>query len=173
MSNHDIAVGRAYEAAVFERLTTKHEQWVSHHRVNWADQPSKFTIYTDAERVSLANRAALAGRLSDALSTGAEPSLPLTYERLSQLLFLTNGVFSRRTDLDWNLDHRDRLSHLVQTYGRPSASGGGMYPFEPYTVAGSDGTLAPGVYHYANAHHALGTLRRGDWTDHVRRAVGN
>lgn len=173
MSNRDTQIGREYEDLVLRRP----EPLVPRGRtVDWGDQPSHFKIYNDVPRLPLHNGTDATlrplGRLVvDAPLPHEGESQPLTYERLSSLLLLTNGLLGRRLDVNWNPENGNMLRHEGSTYARPAASGGGRYPCELYLVTGPQSGLPAGVYHYDNAHHAAARLTRGDHTQHVRAAL--
>lgn len=46
---------------------------------------------------------------------------------------------------------------------RPVPSAGARYPAEVYVAAGAGHGVAPALYHYDPAHHALEAVREGDW----------
>lgn len=171
MSNRDTQLGREYEDLVLRRP----EPLVPRGRtVDWADQPSHFKLYYDVPRLPLRAAADTTLHPLGQLATGAThegAAQPLTYERLSSLLLLTNGLLGRRLDVNWNPEYENVLRHEGAIYARPAASGGGRYPCELYLVTGAQSGLAAGVYHYDTAHHAAERLTRGDRTQHVRAAL--
>src|SRR5215204_1580085 len=173
MSNRDIEICREYEESVIRRASDWRNALVPRsHTVNWDDQPSRFKVYFDTPRLPLPERMAALGTLAD---TAARPGDEvargdLSLEELATLLRLSNGVLRRKLDINWNLDHNGRAAHAHAVYGRPAASGGGMYPYELYLVTGGGRALLPGVYHYDTAHHALEQLVAGDVSRRVRAA---
>jgi SagB-type dehydrogenase family enzyme len=173
MSNQDIQVCREYEESVIRRASDWKSALVPRsHNVNWEDQPSRFKVYFDTPRLPLPERLARLGTLAE---TAARPedegSRDLSLEELATLLRLSNGVLRRKLDINWNLDHNGRAAHAHAVYGRPAASGGGMYPYELYLVTGRGSAVLPGAYHYDTAHHALEQLAAGDLGPRVRAAV--
>jgi SagB-type dehydrogenase family enzyme len=177
MSNRDIQICRDYENSVIRRGSDWKDALVPRsHTVNWDDQPSRFKIYFDAPRLPLPERLVELGSLTATRArTDEEPSAghDLSIEQLATLLRLSNGVLQRKLDINWNLDHTGRAVHAHAVHARPAASGGGMYPYETYLVTGDGRALAPGVYHYDTAHHALEQLVAGDVSRRVRAAVQN
>jgi SagB-type dehydrogenase family enzyme len=148
------------------------------HKVNWNDQPSRFKIYLNTTRLPLAPEVpSTLGTLSkvagkkQSLIAASSAMQDLSYEKLSTLLRFTNGVIGRKLDINWNLDHLGKAAHAHATYSRPSASGGGMYPYELYLVPGRSRLLLPGIYHYDAAHHGLERLALGDVGGRVRAAI--
>jgi SagB-type dehydrogenase family enzyme len=172
MTNSETELCRDYEAMVFERLTTTDPRWVVLPSIDWEDQPSRFKVYQGAELHPLP---VCYGRplasFGSVLSSEPVRPQPLTSDRLSQLLLYTNGILGRKMDLNWNSDNFGRLHISGAAHTRGPASGGGMYPFEIYYVAGTGGTVTPGIYHYDTAHHSLARICTGDWTSVVRRAT--
>jgi hypothetical protein len=173
MSNREIEIGREYEELVLRR---PYPLVPREHVVNWMDKPSRLKVYTEVTRFPLAEVSNVRlGALSDILLGGKQEqslSASLSYEQLSMLLLLTNGLLQRKLDINWNEDTAGRMHHDSPNYSRPAASGGGAYPFELYLVNGpNSGALQAGVYHYDTAHHALERLSRGDVTAQVREAA--
>lgn len=142
--------------------------------VDWDDEPSRFKLYQNATRQALPYRLPAQtvplAELASAQRVAAQPER-LSYEQLSTLLLLTNGLLRRKLDINWSQDNHERHSHVGSAYSRPAASGGGMYPFELYLVAGTEQAVLPGVYHYDGAHHALAQLALGDTLPQVRAAT--
>jgi SagB-type dehydrogenase family enzyme len=140
--------------------------------VDWADAPGVFKLYRGRPRIALGYAAA----------TGARRAGPLPPEQLGQLLADSYGLTRKR----WTAVNA--LRRVIGTRGaslkstgrvpldtstlRPVASGGARFPGELYVVAGSHAGIPAGVYHYDAAHHALVTLRAGDWTSKVAACVG-
>src|SRR5215207_2833897 len=176
MPNRDTQVCREYEESVIRRGSDWRDALVPRsHTVNWDDQPSRFKVYFDAPRLPLPEGLRELGPLAATAARAADGSgAPQDFgvEQLATLLRLSNGVLKRKLDINWNLDHTGRAAHAHTVYGRPAASGGGMYPYELYLVTGGGRALLPGVYHYDTAHHALEQLVAGDVSRRVRAAVG-
>lgn len=171
VGNDDTAVVREYAEAVFRRNREPMEPIAF--EIDWADQPSRHKTYVGVPRLPLppAGLAGPAGVLLDHSAGG--PVTRWDLGRLATLLRLSYGVLDRRMKVNWNQD-ADKRGHLpAATWGRGTASGGGMYPVELYVVSGPGGPLLPGVYHYATAHHELERLVAGDVTAWVRAATGN
>lgn len=101
--------------------------------------------YPGAERLALPEAAEdTPGRLVDALggTPAGAPSTPLSLEKLSRLLLLTNGVTGPRGQL------------------RAAPSAGALYAGEVYVAAERVEGLPPGLYYYLVPDHAI--LRIGD-----------
>ncbi|HEY0546565.1 MAG TPA: SagB family peptide dehydrogenase [Pyrinomonadaceae bacterium] len=174
MPNRDVDISREYEGLVVNRGIDHYALVPPEHEINWGDQPSRYKIYNDVLRLPLSLCAPdRLGSLADVLRETAplRHDAPLTYEELSTLLLLTNGIFERKLDVNWSQEHSSLVQYAHASYARPTASGGGMYPFELYVVTGRGGALLPGVYHYDNAHHALERLSVGDVSSRVRAAT--
>ncbi len=77
---------------------------------------------------------------------------PLALADVSQLLWAAQGVTSA-------------------SGGRTAPSAGALYPLEVFLVAGAVSGLAPGVYHYLPASHALAPGRPGDLRAELARAA--
>lgn len=106
-----------------------------------------------SERLSLPSpsrdgRVPLERTLQDRRTVREFTAEPLTLAEISQLLWSLQGV----TGPDG---------------GRTAPSAGALYPLEVYLAAGRTQNLAPGVYGYAPAAHALTLLSDGD----VREAL--
>jgi SagB-type dehydrogenase family enzyme len=144
------------------------------YQVNWADQPSRFKTYPGAERIALPGRLPRLPTLAQ-LRDGAATPLPDAgeLERLGLLLRLGYGVLQRRLAVNWNQDLSNRARFPHATWGRGTASGGGMYPVELYWVAGPSAPVPAGIYHYATGHHALERLLAGDVSPAVAAATGD
>lgn len=140
---------------------------------DWADQPSRHKTYLGVRRFPLprGDGLELAGAGDVLFGAGPEDRGPAwTGESLAALLRLSYGVLDRRLRVSWNQDSEVRALYPEALWGRGTASGGGMYPLEVYWVAGPDGPLGPGVYHYSTAHHAFERLLSGDLSGEVRAA---
>jgi SagB-type dehydrogenase family enzyme len=140
---------------------------------DWADQPSRHKTYLGVRRFPLprGDGLELAGAGEVLFGAGPEDRGPAwTGESLAALLRLSYGVLDRRLRVSWNQDSEVRALYPEALWGRGTASGGGMYPLEVYWVAGPDGPLGPGVYHYSTAHHAFERLLSGDLSGEVRAA---
>ncbi|MFJ9914909.1 SagB family peptide dehydrogenase [Actinacidiphila glaucinigra] len=140
---------------------------------DWEDQPSRHKTYLGVRRFPVPPGVGrpLAPTADVVLKAPPPGPGPLwTVGSLASLLRLSCGVLDRRLRVNWNQDSHVRVLYPEALWGRGSASGGGMYPLEVYWVAGPSGPLAPGVYHYATAHHAFERLVAGDLTAEVRDA---
>jgi SagB-type dehydrogenase family enzyme len=91
--------------------------------------------------------------------TGGFERTSLSLGQLGRLLYFTNGVTERRRE--WG--------QPVLLRAAPSA--GALYAGEVYVVALRVRDLIPGVYYYAVHSHRLVEVRRGLFTDTLRRAV--
>jgi SagB-type dehydrogenase family enzyme len=174
MPNREIEICREYDELVVQRGINHYALIPREHIINWGDQPSRYKIYNDVFRLPLSPVAPESlGSLLE-IVRDAPPRAQvqhLTYEELSTLLLLTNGIFERKLDVNWSQEHSSLTQYAQAAYARPTISGGGMYPFELYVVAGPGGPALPGVYHYDNAHHALERLSVGDVSHRVRAAT--
>jgi SagB-type dehydrogenase family enzyme len=171
MSDVRAQIVRDYAEAVFRRSREPMEP--AAHVPDWADQPARHKTYPDAPLLPLPT-----GPRPDELTFAEVNRAPqpadgcYTLDRLSTLLRLSYGVLDRRLRLDWN--HAQPLARYPgATWGRGTPSGGALYPLEIYWVAGVDGPVPTGIYHYATGHHALEMLATGNFTEHVRAAVGD
>ncbi len=175
MANREIEVCQDYAAAVFERSTKQMEPY--NFVPNFYDQPSRFKIYFDVERVALSTNfprslASMADIL-ERVSTPQSESRSLSTDELATILQFAHGALTRRLKITWNHDARPLAVYHASpfAYGRGTPSGGGMYPTEIYWASGSSGKLVPGLYHYDNAHHALERLFTGDVTRQIQAAL--
>ncbi|MBM0278112.1 SagB family peptide dehydrogenase [Micromonospora tarensis] len=170
MQQEAVEVVREYTEAVFRRARTPMEPL--NYEVDWVDQPSRHKSYPDAPRLPLPVAVPELPTLRD-LHTGAHPppTSGWSLTSLAALLRLSYGVLDRRLAVNWNQDVAKRAHFEHAVWGRGTASGGGMYPVELYLVAGADGPLLPGVYHYHTGAHVLERLLAGDLTGSVRAAL--
>jgi SagB-type dehydrogenase family enzyme len=177
MPNSDAEICREYEELVFSRGSDPRNTLVpKDHAIDWDDQPSRFKFYRGVSRLplseaippDLASLSALAGKKA---GLGAGDARELSFEEISILLRLTNGVLRRKLDINWNLDHDGRGHQAHSVFARPSSSGGGMYPFELYLATARGRSLPPGLYHYDAGHHALERLHAGDAGGRIRAAL--
>jgi SagB-type dehydrogenase family enzyme len=173
MLNQKTHVCSDYLEAVFRRARNAMEPKDFH--PNWDDQPSRYKIYQDVERIPLPVALPTTfSSMATALELIAHPQMDpkgLTYEEISTILLLTHGVINRRLDVNWNRDAHGRAKYAQATLGRGTASGGGMYPTEIFWACGPGGPLQTGIYHYDNAHHAMGRLYSGDVTTRIQVAL--
>jgi SagB-type dehydrogenase family enzyme len=177
MLNRETHICRSYAQAAFRRAIEPLEppDFVP----NWHDHPSLYKIYANTERLALPlerprELLSLEQLFTRIASPQAQISRPegLPLEELATMLYFAHGVLSRRLKI-----HPDQKAHMVaryystDLYARGTASGGGLYPTEIYWICGEGNAVAPGIYHYDNAHHALEHLFTGDATSIVQAAA--
>lgn len=177
MLNRETHICRSYAQAAFRRAIEPLEppDFVP----NWRDHPSLYKIYKNTERLTLPlerprELLSLEQLFARIASPQAQVNQPknLQIEELATMLYFAHGVLSRRLKI-----HPDQKAQMVaryyrtDLYARGTASGGGLYPTEIYWVCGAGNTVAPGIYHYDNAHHELEQLFTGDATPIVRAAA--
>jgi SagB-type dehydrogenase family enzyme len=169
VSNAETAVSRDYAEAVLRRSREPMEPLTFD--IGWDDQPSRHKVYPGALRLPLPapthSTAPATTLLSRAASDGGWDLV-----KLATVLRLSCGVLDRRLRVNWNQDAAKRASYPLTTWGRGTASGGGMYPVETYLVSGARGPLLPGVYHYATGHDELERLVTGDVGAAMAAATG-
>lgn len=174
MLNRETSICQRYAEAIFRRNIEPMEPREFH--PNWSDQPSRLKIYQQVERLALPTtalpRLASMGEILTRLQTPCGQPEALGQREIAAMLQFAHGQLNRRLDVNWNRNHRDRVPYFRSTFGRGTASGGGMYPTEIFWVSGQSGSFLPGVYHYDNGQHALARLLSGDVTRQVRQAVG-
>lgn len=129
---------------------------------DWGDQPSRFKIYRDANRIPLSPWLPLALGPTHGSTQGEVPYECDPFDRLAAMLRLANGPVKRKLDMNWNLSHGGDARFAYPTCARATASGGGLYPVEYYLLALRANDLLPGVYHYDSAHDALERLAAAD-----------
>ncbi len=78
--------------------------------------------------------------------------------QISQLVWAAQGI-TRKQD------------HLRRGGFRTAPSAGALYPLEFYVVAGEDGTLPAGIYHYHPLEHSLESVRSGDYRKKLATAA--
>lgn len=120
--------------------------------INWGRQPAPFKEYAWAPKVALpppykAEGLSLEEAIRRRRSVRDYSGHPLSLEDLSRLLYYACGI----TETRWGIGLR----------AAPSA--GALYPIEVYPVIHRVTGLAPGIYHYSYADHALEQLRLGDF----------
>lgn len=145
------------------------------YKVNWDDAPLHHKVYLDVARRPLPRpfRAMPDTSVSEAIPSVAStpPNTAIDEDVLSDLL-VCYGHLDRRTEQNWNEDSKRKLSPSIALWGRPTASGGGMYPLEQYVVAGAGSQWSTGIGHYDAINHALGILDRADHTETLAAATG-
>lgn len=135
----------------------------SQHRLDFANQPLPFKIYTDLEPIPLPREfAPSAGTALEAIGGTLEPDPALIVDRtlIARLCYYANGV-----------------TRLLRRPGgtvpfRAAACTGALYHIELYLVCQDLADLAAGVYHYAAHDHALRRLRSGDFRAALAAATG-
>src|SRR5579883_1384348 len=174
MTNQNADICREYVEAVFQRA--RHEMEPKNFHPNWDDQPSRYKVYQQVERLplpfALPTTFPSMATVMEHLRHPKRVPQALTYEELSTILLLAYGAINRRLDVNWNRDVYDRARYIHANFGRGTASGGGMYPTEIFWACGPGGPLQSGIYHYDNAHHALARLYTGDLTRRIQAALG-
>jgi SagB-type dehydrogenase family enzyme len=127
------------------------------------ERPRPEKPYPGAPRIALPHAAALAPLpLADAAQAGPARAFsgePIALGVLSSLLKLTNGVTGFIPGSD------------PPELRRAAPSAGALYAGEVYVVAERVAGLAPGVYSYAVAEHALVSIRAGRALGDVAQAV--
>lgn len=143
--------------------------------VNWDDAPLHHKVYLSTPRLSLSSPFKTMPKvdISTAVSSLSKisPDESVNATILSDFL-ACYAELDRRTELNWNEDALRKLSPQNALWGRPTASGGGMYPLEQYVVAGPDSAIPTGLAHYDAANHALDVLDGADHTKGFAEATG-
>nr|MDT0663374.1 nitroreductase family protein [Micromonospora sp. DSM 115978] len=101
---------------------------------------------------------------------GGPEARPWTAAEVTALADLAYGVHQRRLAANWNQDLAGQAHYPSATWGRGTASGGGMYPLEIYWVAGGGAPVRPGIYHFHTGHRAWQRLASGAQTAAIRAA---
>ncbi|MEY9962502.1 SagB-type dehydrogenase family enzyme [Streptacidiphilus sp. MAP12-16] len=143
---------------------------------DWADQPRDGRHFPGAERFALPGRdpvAEAAGATVQSGLTGPRGDRPFTLPLLGAMLQDSCGLLSRRLAVHANVSMMTMPSYQSAGWSRGSASGGGLYPVGVHWVSGPSGPLAPGVYHYSAAHHAMRRLLAGDVSAEVGAALSD
>lgn len=134
--------------------------------LDWANQPSPYKRYLDAERLSLPQE--ISGDLPptlELLRCLAEPDSPLPRRPLGL------GELSTLCQLGYGITARKGYPGLVYDL-RAAPSAGALFPCELYVALRGVEGVADGVYHYAPADHSLSCLRRGDFLPVLQAAAG-
>ncbi|MDH7487199.1 MAG: SagB/ThcOx family dehydrogenase [Anaerolineae bacterium] len=134
--------------------------------LDWANQPSPYKQYLEAERLSLPQEVSgdlpptleLLRRLAEPGSSA--PCRPAGLGELSTLCQLGYGITAQKV-----------YPGLVYDL-RAAPSAGALFPCELYVALRGVEGVADGVYHYAPADHSLGCLRRGDFLPVLQAAAG-
>jgi len=130
-------------------------------RPRFDSRPTDFKPYPGLPRTPLpAARRAPSRPLADVVrafapSSGFDEAAPLSLGQLARLLHFTNGATGRRD------------GRLL----RAAPSAGALYAGEVYVVAERVEGLAPGIYSYAVAEHALVRVRPGAFAAEVERSL--
>lgn len=158
-----MSTAQEYVEAIFRRARVPLEPADFH--PDWADQPFRHKAYADAGRLPLPPGQP-EPRAEDGQARFGLPSL-------AGMLRHSYGLLSRRLQVNGNQDNADRPWYRTATWGRGTASGGGLYPAEIYWACGPSGPVQPGLYHYSTPHHAMQRLLAGDVSRQVRGALGD
>jgi len=146
------------------------------YEVDWFDQPRRHKVYPGSVRIPLPDgravtRAGVSGQVAaGGTAAGGEPGA-FDLDTLAAMLRDSYGINGRRMAIHGNDDVAGLPSYPRATWSRGTASGGGLYPVEIYLVTSGTPGLAPGVYNYSSAHHALSRLGLGDVAGAVRSAL--
>ncbi len=116
---------------------------------SWGRQPERYKTYSDAARIELPDPhgewgLSLAETIEQRRSRREYITDPISLAELSRLLHAASGITEPARGF------------------RAAPSAGALYPLETYAVVHHVAGLAPGLYHYAVADHALEQLRPGD-----------
>ena len=130
------------------------------HFLDWDNKPDVFKNYTDAERVDLPTPMTSGGPgiwkvINSRRSRRAYRNEPITLDQLSQLLWATQGITGEISNF--------------QLRAAPSA--GALYPIETYLYVNRVTDLEPGLYHYNVKSHHLELLRRGNFSDDIKKGA--
>lgn len=179
MTNSDLEATWAYHDG------TKHSYERVHaddFRLDWANQPLPYKIYSSLEPLPLPQDLALPGLpaleavawggvdQADAAQAGAAegatgsaaPDRPLIPDlrTLAGILYLSGGITKRLRRAGGVMDFR------------AAACTGALYHIELYLVCGDLAGLAAGVYHFGVHDFALRRLRSGDYRGALVQATG-
>ncbi len=144
-------------------------------KVNWDDAPLHHKVYRNVARRSLRTP------LTDLPDTPfhelvaamhQNPVLKGATEQLLTDLLIVYGHLDRRVEMNWNEDTFRKLQPDQALWGRPTPSGGGMYPLEIYHLAGEGSRWPIGTSHYDSVAHSLDVLDNVDRTGAVAAATG-
>lgn len=144
-------------------------------KVNWDDAPLHHKVYRNVARRSLPTPlTAFPDTPFHELVEGMHrnPTLQGATEELLTDLLVAYGHLDRRVEMNWNEDTRRKLQPNQALWGRPTASGGGMYPLEIYHLAGEGSRWHVGTSHYDSVTHSLDVLDNADRTGTVAAATG-
>lgn len=144
----------------FQRQTKYHRGEMSGGALDYSTQPEVYKTYPGSEKIQLPKISSPPkGSLHEALvkrkSTRRFADSPMTAQSLSYLVWASTGI-----------------SRTQQGYQfRTAPSAGALYPIETYLSVRNVSDIAPGIYHYAIADHALELLQPGDFSADVTRAA--
>ncbi|MEV0615170.1 SagB family peptide dehydrogenase [Nonomuraea sp. NPDC050404] len=139
---------------------------------DWEDRPARHKFYPGVWRLPLPEEGTpRTGMMGDLLVADSGEQGLFDLSGLSTMLQHSYGLLARRMRPNGNDDSHLLPWHGYASWGRGTASGGGLYPVEIYLAAGSSGQIQPGIYHYSPPHHALDRLLAGDMTARIRAAA--
>ncbi|MFN2556480.1 MAG: SagB family peptide dehydrogenase [Nitriliruptorales bacterium] len=130
-------------------------------RLDWANKPLPYKLYTRLNTISLP-REWYEAAVPAAKVLSGEPSptdRPLDLSGLARLLFLSAGVTRRRE------------AGPDTAFFRAAPSAGALYPVEVYVVCGGLLDLPAGLYHFEPVEFVLRRLRRGDVRSPLAKAA--
>jgi SagB-type dehydrogenase family enzyme len=159
---------RQTELALKYHDLTKHSYWsvrTSAHYLDWANRPSPFKVYPDAESITLPTDLTPSEfpLLEAVTSNGRERAREVTptLEQLASVLFYSAGVTKTKTYPAGTI------------YFRAAACAGALYPIEIYVVCKDLEGLEAGVYHFSPGDFTLKRLRKGDHRSVLAAASAN
>lgn len=144
--------------------------------IDWGAAPLRFKLYRHCEQIPLFPENPVPENPGSALQHRVNHLADL--ERLGQMLYEIYGITRQEVGIHITAPHprpSDQLARVDPT-GAPAfgalplrsvPSGGALFPCELYAVFGAGVCVAPGVYHYDAAHHALDVLRTGDYSSYL------
>ncbi len=146
----------------FQEETKYDPDTMEGHALDWSKQPEPYKNYETALRIVSLPEPDLTGDpnlwqllYSRRSRRKYDPAQPLTPEKLSTLLWATQGITARYGEVLF----------------RTAPSAGGLYPVETYLLVRAVEGFEPGVYHFRPQAFDLEFLKKGDLARELAEAA--
>jgi len=143
----------------FQQSTKYRRHELKGSTLDWRNKPATYKNYSQASQIKLPLNSGLLDHSFERIverrhSQRSFTSAEMTLEKLSALLWASQGITKRTSDFEF----------------RATPSAGALYPVETYLVVNKITSLKKGVYHYNIQQHSLETLKKGNYAQAISHA---